>query len=254
LLDYKLAFDRANRFNNKIFVNKQGPIFDYKKEVLISKKSKKTPKKNIDKSMGKTTSNLIEEEMHKRKIKEMNIQENVGYSFGLKTSLNPFLKNTRRQEIQKIKGQLNGNQLFDIENITMRTKFPNINNNFNTNKSNNNTLTDNDSENSIREILQEKKQNINLIKKMKRENKLLKVKNNQDRISKETNGKNELFYSKIEKEAMDDSRYIHTNRFLVTIGNLNSDKEDNCNNNYLNNININIIIINILLLYDINLL
>jgi hypothetical protein len=218
-------------------VNKQGPIFDYKKEVLISKKSKKkkeSPRRNIGIRMVKTTSNLLEEEeMHKRKIKEMSLEQNFGISFGSKTSLNPFLKNTRRQENQKIKEEING--LFDIENITMRTKFPKVNINNNNNKNDNFFLSENDN-NSIRKILHEKKQTISLIKKAKRENKLMKVKNNQNTISKEINKKNELFISKIEKEAIDDSRYFQSRRFNVTIGNINininSDNEDNCKLKY----------------------
>ena len=178
-LEYKLAFDRSKRFKNKIFVNKLGPVFDFKKDDYISRnaeKKKDTPKKN----MGKTTSALMEEEMHKRKIKEMNLQQNVGFSFGLKTSLNPNMKELRRQQSHNVKRQLDG--FFDLENITMKTKYPKINTEMH---------SDNDNENnvSIRDILQEKKQNINLIKKARREKKIAKVKNNKSKIAKEISKK-----------------------------------------------------------------
>ncbi len=240
MIDYKLAFDRANRYNNKIFVNKQGPVFEFKKDEFVSKnagKRKESPKKN----MGKTTSALLEEEMHKRKIKEMNLQQNVGFSFGLKTSQNTFLKEIRREQSQKIKRQFDG--LFDLENITMKTKYPLIN----SSKINNGIISDNHIDNniqnynddesviSIRDILQEKKDKITLIKKALRKKKLEKVIDNKNRISNEITEKKELLYSKIKKESLEDSKIFENKRFSVTIDNYHSDDYFKLDSKFLRN-------------------
>lgn len=180
-----------------------------------NEKKKDSPKKN----MGKTTSALMEEEMHKRKIKEMNLQQNVGFSFGIKNSLNPNMKLIRRQNSQKVKKHFDN--FFDLENITMKTKYPLL-----TDGDDNNNNENLISENSIRDVLQEKKNNLTMLKKAKREKKLAKVKMNQTKISNELSRKNELFYSKIEKENLEDSKTLESKKFSVTIDNYNNEENN----------------------------
>ena len=60
----------------------------------IKNEKKDSPKKNVAKS----SSALLEEELQKKKIKDMNLKQNVGYSFGLKTSLDANLKAKRREK------------------------------------------------------------------------------------------------------------------------------------------------------------
>ena len=64
-----MAFDRSKRYNNKIFLNKLGPVFEFIKEDFTSRKEKKkdSPKRNV----GKSLSSQMEDEMKKKKIKEM---------------------------------------------------------------------------------------------------------------------------------------------------------------------------------------
>jgi hypothetical protein len=234
-LEYKLAFNRAKRYNNKIFVNKTGPVFEFKKHELVSsntEKRKESPKKN----MGKTSSALMEEEMHKRKIKEMNSHYNVGYSFGLNTSQNSFLKEIRREQSQKVKRQFDG--LFDLENITMKTKYPLLKSNSNTKKYTNGSISDNDNNDnesalSIRDNLQEKKFNIAAIKKSLREKKLLKVTENKNRISNEISQKKEQFYSKIKKESLEDIKNMEKKIFSVTIDNYHSEDNNKIDSKFL---------------------
>jgi hypothetical protein len=104
----------GGRFNKKIFINKIGPIFNYKKKLNnnnfdennnynLSKEKKESKKYN------QTVTNIYKELQHKKAIKE-SLQLNCdfpGYSLGIKDQkMNLNLKNSRREKIQDINNKL----------------------------------------------------------------------------------------------------------------------------------------------------
>jgi hypothetical protein len=120
--EYKSAFERKERFKKKIFVNKLGPVFDYKKEDFLKKQKKKESKKEVTKhhsDLNKNKENkLLTEEDKKKKMKEIAMNQggqNGGYSMGIqKSKLN--LRKQRKEEYRSMMRSFEN--LFDFENIT----------------------------------------------------------------------------------------------------------------------------------------
>jgi hypothetical protein len=180
--------------------------------------------------VGKSNTSVIDEELQKKKIKEMNFKENVGFSFGLKASLDSKLMDKRREKSNAIKRNMEN--IFDLENITIKT---------NQNEENNkNNSSDNSSIISVRDVLKEKKDKLKLLKMTKREQRMTKVQINQNRISTDINRKNENYILNLEKEKIrdkelsDDYKKFDTKKFSVTIDNYHSDDNGNGNNNIEN--------------------
>lgn len=130
----------------------------------------------------KSSATLQEEELRKKKIKEMNSQNNAGFSFGLKHSINSDLKELRRKQNLNIKKSLEN--IFYLDNVTItKPPFPGKKQRSNSSKS-------------IREILIEKKENSKLIRIAKRERKLMHVKNKLENLSMEKEKKKEAIKAK----------------------------------------------------------
>lgn len=112
----------------------------------------------------------------------MNLQNNAGYSFGLKHSMESDLRALRRKQNLNIKRSIEN--VFDLENIT-KAKSPVSKRKQRSNSSK-----------SIRELLIEKRENSKLMRVAKRERKLMLVKNKQENLSLEKQKKNEAFKAK----------------------------------------------------------
>ncbi len=116
MLDFKKAFQRSERYKTKIFYDKKGPIFDYKKIEFTIKNSNlmEEPKKDM---MSKTSYiSTQEQEIRKRKIKEMSSLNKIGYSFGLKEGLSKDFWKKRQEHNQEMKKEFEN--LFQLDNIT----------------------------------------------------------------------------------------------------------------------------------------
>lgn len=154
---------------------------------------------------------MLEEEMRRRKIKEMNAQQNAGYSFGLKISLDSNFKENRRTKNLSIKKSLEN--IFDVENITMA-------------KPNKRVFNQSNSGESIRNILQGKKEYLQGIRRQKRERKTNKVKKNLEEISIEKMKKDDTIKAKYKLDQYEKSLSKSRGRnekglFGVTIDNYN---------------------------------
>jgi len=219
ILEFKIAFDREKRYNNKIYVNKKGPVFDFKKDDFMSRKNDKSessPKKNIN---SKSSATLLQEEIRKRKIKEMNFQQIGGISFGLKHSMDSDFKELRRIKNLNIKKSLDN--IFDIENVAGgRSPYKKYK------RSNSNR--------SIRELVIEKKENMKLMRVAKREKKLLRVKNKLDNLTIEKEKRNDAIKAKYQidtyhNQSLSRSKIIKNGKYGISGDNF-SDEEDAENN------------------------
>lgn len=128
----------------------------------------------------------------------MNAQNNAGYSFGLKHSLESDFKELRRKQNLNIKRSLDN--IFDLDNITVgRSPVPQKKQRSNSTKS-------------IREIVVEKRESSNLIRIAKRENKLFRVKNKLENLSLEKEKKNEAIKAKYQLDTLNNNNYKSLSR------------------------------------------
>ena len=113
--EFYKTFNTRNggRFNKKIFINKIGPIFNYKKKqnnnIEENNNNYNLSKEKKDKKYNQTVTGLYKELQHKKAIKD-SLQLNCdlpGYSLGIKDQkMNLNLKNSRREKIQEINNKL----------------------------------------------------------------------------------------------------------------------------------------------------
>jgi hypothetical protein len=137
-------------------LNRKGPVFDFKKQLFSSKNNNSDePKKE---TMNHTSYLAMkEEEQKKMKIKEMNSYNKLGFSFGLKEGFTQEFWKKRQEKNKEFKNEIDN--VFQFENITCskdmfsRTKMRNS------------------SDDSIREKLKMKKDNV---KKLRKKNNLKK--------------------------------------------------------------------------------
>lgn len=113
--DFRNAFERKERFKTKIFVNKLGPVFDFKKEDFL--KQNKNKKKEVKKEIKQINEPKTDDEyeiLKKKKIKETNI-EGGGFSMGIRPAkLN--LRKLRKDQYKKLNSSFDN--IFDFDNIT----------------------------------------------------------------------------------------------------------------------------------------
>ena len=156
-LDFKKAFERSERYKTKIFLDKKGPVFDYKKD-LFSKKNNLGDEPPKREGFSRTSYNAMkEEEERKRKIKEMNSFNKIGFSFGLKEGFTQDFKKKRQEQNREIKKEFEN--VFQFENITSSKDM------FRTTK-----LRDS-SDDSIRDKLKRKKEVVKKLQKKKNQKK-----------------------------------------------------------------------------------
>ena len=101
----------GGRFNKKIFINKIGPIFNYKKKInnTLEENNNYNLSKEKNKKYNQTVTSLYKDLQHKKAIKD-SLQLNCdlpGFSLGIKDQkMNLNLKNSRREKIQEINNKL----------------------------------------------------------------------------------------------------------------------------------------------------
>jgi hypothetical protein len=102
-LELKVAFDKAQRFNNKIFINKTGPLFGTKMRVIQKSKDTKKKTTNYNTETNQMTlkpQQIEEDENKKKKFKETYATGNSGFTLGIAPSkLN--LRKKRKEEYRK---------------------------------------------------------------------------------------------------------------------------------------------------------
>lgn len=152
----------------------------------------------------------------------MNAQNNAGFSFGLKHSMESEFKEFRRKQNLNIKKSLEN--VFDLENITVgKSQIIKKNQRSNSTKS-------------IRELLIEKRENSKLIRIAKREKKLNRIKNRQENLSLEKEKKNEAIKAKYQIDignsykSLSRSKMPKSVKFGITSDNYSDDEFDEKNN------------------------
>lgn len=114
-IDFKKAFERSERYKTKIFLDKKGPVFDYKKYDFSNKNNSahsEMKKETLTKAGLKA---MKEEEIRKIKIKEMNQNNKLGFSFGYKEGFELNLLQQRKDKNKEIKQEFQ--KIFNLENI-----------------------------------------------------------------------------------------------------------------------------------------
>ncbi len=112
-----------NRFKNKIFVNKTGPVFNFKRDSLINtttqtknNTNEKSHKKNMDKEVKEVKEDFDTAEK-KRKLKEEMFGHNPGFTMGIREA-SVKLRNKRREEYNKRMESFN--DIFKLDNIASK--------------------------------------------------------------------------------------------------------------------------------------
>jgi hypothetical protein len=113
----KRAFDKAERFNNKIFVTKIGPLFASKENYTHKSKdnNKKTQFHTEATQHALKPEQLAQDDSKKKKFKETYLNANQGYSLGLA----PSKLNLRKKRKENHRNMMKSfEEIFGIANIT----------------------------------------------------------------------------------------------------------------------------------------
>jgi hypothetical protein len=111
-----------DRFRKKIFVNKVGPVFDFKNEVFLKKqnkgaKSSKAVTRNPNKVKAKEEKENFETAEKKRKLKDEMFGHHPGFSLGIK----PGGQKIRQKRKEEYKNMMRSfDNIFELDNITRK--------------------------------------------------------------------------------------------------------------------------------------
>jgi hypothetical protein len=112
-----------DRFRKKIFVNKVGPVFDFKNEVFLKKQNKgaksssKAVTRNPNKIKAKEEKENFETAEKKRKLKDEMFGHHPGFSLGIKPGGHK-IRQRRKEEYRNMMKSFD--DIFELDNITRK--------------------------------------------------------------------------------------------------------------------------------------